>query len=493
MLAEQLRKSVLQAAIQGKLTEQLPEDGDARDLLKEIQKEKERLIKEGRIKKEKPLPEITGDEIPFDIPENWCWVRLGELSEFINGDRSSSYPKTTDYIDDGIPFFGATDMIEGKLSYKEVRFISKNKFATLRSGKLKNQDMVCLLRGSIGKIAKFEENAKYNTGFINAQMVIVRFFNKYCINYLEQILNSDYFNKFINGVYTGTAVKQLPAETLRQLIIPLPPLTEQYRIFERLYEIIKKIKMLEKDEQILNDLQKQFPKKMKNSILQYAIQGKITEQLESDGDARDLLKEIQKEKTRLIKEGKIKKEKPLPEISEDEIPFDIPDNWCWVRLGEIGVWAAGATPDRSNSKYFNKGTIPWLKTGDLNDGLIEKIPEYINELALQKTSVKLQPEGTVLIAMYGATIGKIGILNLKATTNQACCGCIAYNGIYNWYLFYYLMSHKNEFINQGAGGAQPNISREKIIKTIMPLPPLAEQHRIVERLDQLLPLCDELE
>ncbi len=232
---------------------------------------------------------------------------------------------------------------------------------------------------------------------------------------------------------------------------------------------------------------------LKKSILQAAIQGKLTEQLPEDGDARDLLKEIQKEKDQQVKEGKIKKEKPLPEISEDEIPFDIPDNWCWVRLGDIGIWAAGATPNRSRIQYYQNGTIPWLKTGDLNDNLIQEIPEYITELALKDTSVKLQPKGTVLVAMYGATIGKIGVLNIEATTNQACCGCNTCNGVYNWYLFYFLMSHKQEFVNQGAGGAQPNISREKIVINLMPLPPLAEQYRIVERLDVLLPEIEKLE
>ena len=212
-----------------------------------------------------------------------------------------------------------------------------------------------------------------------------------------------------------------------------------------------------------------------------------------DGDARELLTKIKAEKVKLIAEGKIKKEKPLPEISDDEIPFDIPDNWCWVRLGNIGIWGAGATPNRSKKEYYDKGKIPWIKTGDLNDGIIYEIPECITELALKESSVKLQPKGTVLIAMYGATIGKIGILDFDATTNQACCGCIPLNGVYNLYLFYYLMSHKRDFINQGAGGAQPNISREKIIMTIIPIPPLAEQQRIVERLEQLLPLCDTLE
>ena len=231
---------------------------------------------------------------------------------------------------------------------------------------------------------------------------------------------------------------------------------------------------------------------LKKSILQAAIQGKLTQQLPEDGDARDLLKDIQKEKARLIKEGKIKKEKPLPEITEDEIPFEIPENWCWVRLGQIGDWSAGATPSRSNVEFYNNGSIPWLKTGDLNDGIINDVSEYITEHALKNTSVKLNPKGTVLIAMYGATIGKVGLLNIEAATNQACCGCRPIVGVFNWYLFYYLMSHKDDFISQGAGGAQPNISREKIVGNIIPLPPFKEQKRIVEHIEELLPEIESL-
>jgi len=488
MIAEQLRKSILQAAIQGKLTEQLPEDGDARDLLKEIQKEKDQLIKEGKIKKEKPLPEITEDEIHFEIPENWCWVRLGEITD-IN-------PRNK--IDDDTPvsFMPMALLDEGYSdNFKYEEYLWKD----VKSGftHFSDNDIV------VAKITPCFQNRKSAVmkGLINkygagtTELHVIRpISNLVSSSYLLYLFKTEYF--ISDGILsmTGTAGQQRVGKTyVQNFICPLPPMEEQKRIVERLISLISQIEELEKDETKLAVLQKSFPKKMKNSILKYAIQGKLTNQLESDGDARDLLKEIQKEKERLIKEGKIKKEKPLPAISEDEIPFDIPDNWCWVRLGDIGIWAAGATPNRSRIQYYQNGTIPWLKTGDLNDNLIQEIPEYITELALKDTSVKLQPKGTVLVAMYGATIGKIGMLNIEATTNQACCGCNTYNGVYNWYLFYFLMSHKQEFINQGAGGAQPNISREKIVINLMPLPPLAEQHRIVERLNQLLPLCDNLE
>lgn len=234
------------------------------------------------------------------------------------------------------------------------------------------------------------------------------------------------------------------------------------------------------------------PQELKNSILQLAIQGRLVEQRPEEGTAQELYQQIQAEKQRLIREGKIKKEKPLPEITEDEKPFEIPESWMWMRVGNCGSWGSGATPSRTNLEYYN-GTIPWLKTGDLNDGIVVETPEHITQLALEKTSVRLNPVGSVLMAMYGATIGKLGILGIEATTNQACCACIPYEGIYNKYLFYFLMASRTIFIKMGEGGAQPNISKEKIVNTSFPLPPLAEQKRIVVKIEELLPLVERYE
>ena len=249
---------------------------------------------------------------------------------------------------------------------------------------------------------------------------------------------------------------------------------------------------------------------LKNSILQMAVQGKLVPQDPNDEPASVLLERIRKEKEQLIKDGKIKKEKnpsiifrgadnlPYEKVDNnepvciaDEVPFDIPDSWEWVRLGSIGDWGSGATPSRTNAEYYG-GDIPWLKTGDLNDGYIKQIPENISHLALEKTSVRLNETGSVLIAMYGATIGKVGILTFPATTNQACCACLPIK-IYNEYLFYFLMSQKLAFIKQGEGGAQPNISKQKIIATLMPLPSIAEQHRIVTKIKEILPLVEQYE
>ena len=169
----------------------------------------------------------------------------------------------------------------------------------------------------------------------------------------------------------------------------------------------------------------------------------------------------------------------------EQIPFDIPTSWRWVRLGQIGDWGAGATPARGIIDYYQNGTIPWIKTGELNNDVVYDSIEHITPKALQECSLRLSKIGDIMIAMYGATIGKLAIAGVELTTNQACCGCTPYSGIFNWYLFYFLMANKDAFIEIGAGGAQPNISREKIVRFLFALPPENEQHRIVSIINML--------
>ena len=236
--------------------------------------------------------------------------------------------------------------------------------------------------------------------------------------------------------------------------------------------------------------------KLRQKILDLAIHGKLVPQDPNDEPASVLLERIKAEKERLIKEGKIKRSKKSAKTSDtphyENVPFEVPGNWMWTTLGNIGTWQAGGTPSRSNKSYYC-GNIPWLKTGDLNDGLITNIPEKITEDAVANSSAKINPAGSVLIAMYGATIGKLGILTFPATTNQACCACIEYFAITQHYLFYFLLSHRDIFIAKGGGGAQPNISKEIIVNTAIPLPPLAEQERIVTEIERWLTLIDQIE
>ena len=236
-------------------------------------------------------------------------------------------------------------------------------------------------------------------------------------------------------------------------------------------------------------------KKLRQKILDLAIRGKLVPQDPNDEPASVLLERIRAEKEQLIKEGKIKRTKKsnASDTSHYEnVPFQVPEGWCWTTLGEIGNWQAGATPSRMRKDYYG-GNIPWLKTGDLTDGYIYEIPETITDKALEETSVKLNPTGSVLIAMYGATIGKIGILTFPATTNQACCACVDYKAVTPKYLFYFLLSHKEEFVKMGGGGAQPNISKEKIISTLIPIPPIAEQNRIADVIERLIAFIETID
>jgi len=476
MIAEQLRKSILQAAIQGKLTEQLPEDGDARDLLKGIQKEKARLIKEGKIKKEKPLPEIAEDEIPFEIPDNWCWVRLNECLDVRDGTHDT--PK---YVSKGIPLVTSKNLVNGSIDFSTARLISVEdaEAINLRS-KVDDGDILFAMIGSIGNPAIVRKDREFSIKNVALFKNISSLMNMRFVYYFL-FCTQDVMKK----VSSGGVQAFISLNFLRKSLIPIPPAVEQQRIVERLEQILPELDKLYQYETKLEALQKAFPKKMKDSILQYAIQGKLTEQLPEDGDARDLLKEIVKEKARLIKEGKIKKEKPLPEITEDEIPFEIPDNWCWVRLGEVISLKSGQ--DMTPDKYGNiKNGIPYI-TGASNflNGILT-----IDRWTYEPQSIA--EEGDLLITCKG-TIGEMAFLkeNKAHIARQVMAiRQIAYLNLQ--YVYLYLIVYVSQ-LKTMAKSMIPGISRNMVLEAIIPLPPLAEQQRIVERLDELLPLCETLD
>ena len=258
---EALKRSILQWAVQGKLVAQDLSDEPAEALLERIRAEKQRLVKEGKIKKDKHESVIfrrdnshyekvgseetcIDNELPFDIPDTWSWVRFADIAIFENGDRSNKYPVEADYVSDGIPFFGAKDMGDKYMEFSTVRFITQEKFAQLGNGKLQNGDLVCLLRGSVGKTRIFKESEKYSTGFICAQMMIIRCLDLNILDYLYALINSPYYCKAIESKITGTAVRQLPAREVANILIPLPPLNEQFRIIEKLSEILFELRTL---------------------------------------------------------------------------------------------------------------------------------------------------------------------------------------------------------------------------------------------------------
>ena len=232
---------------------------------------------------------------------------------------------------------------------------------------------------------------------------------------------------------------------------------------------------------------------LRNAVLQAAMQGKLSKQLKDDSSVDQLLIDIEKQKNSLINKKEMKKEKPLSLITDEEIPFDIPPHWEFVRTGDVIDCSSGSTPLKGHPEYYENGTIPWLKTGELNNSYITKCEEKITELAYKKGSFRMNQPGDVLIAMYGATIGKLGICTFPLTTNQACLGCTPLGGINNRYLFYFFMASKSSLTDKAEGGAQPNISRIKVRNHPMPLPPIEEQARIVARVDELMAKIDEYE
>lgn len=471
MISDKLKKSLLHAAIQGKLISNSSEDGDTNDLLKEIILAKKIHLNNIKKKKKKVYKDLKVIEIPFDIPDNWVWKRLGEIVINRDAERRPVSKLQRNSLDKVYDYYGASGVIDKINNYifsEELLLISEDG-ANLLARKT--------------PIA-FIANGKY---WVNNHAHVLEVPKAINIKYLCYYINAINISQYV----TGTAQPKMNQEKMNSIPIAIPPLPMQERIVAKLDHLLEAIEALKVDELKLNALYKKIPFRIKESLLNSAFKGKITKQNNEDGDAQIELKEIFKKNTKNTKKNGSYNYGVTNNLEKIE-PYDIPNNWSWTKLGDIGYWASGATPLKSNNKYYKNGTIPWLRTGDLNDSTISSASEYITELALKETSVKMFPKGTVLIAMYGATIGKVGILDFESTTNQACCGCIVFNGVYNKYLFYYLMSIKKEFINQGVGGAQPNISKEKIIKNLIPMPPYREQVRIVERLEKLLPLCDTL-
>ena len=293
--------------------------------------------------------------------------------------------------------------------------------------------------------------------------------------YVKFYFESGYYWEQIERESVGVGQPNVNGFILGNLQIPIPPIHEQNRI---VLELTKCMDIIDAIEDRTIELES-YIRQTKSKILDLAISGKLVPQDPDDEPAIELLKRINPGF------------EPCDNSHYENLPFEVPDGWCWATLGSIGKWQSGATPSRMRKDYYG-GDIPWLKTGDLNDWYITDIPEYITQQALNETSVKLNPAGSILIAMYGATIGKIGILTMPATTNQACCACISHNGIEQMYLFYYLLSHKEEFVRQGGGGAQPNISKEKIVETLIPIPPLSEQLRIIKAIETIFNQIDNI-
>ncbi|WP_251717662.1 restriction endonuclease subunit S [Lactobacillus agrestimuris] len=475
--AQALREKILDLAMRGKLVEQNPDDEPASVLLEKIKAEKEQLIKEKKIKKSKALPPISDDEKPFDIPDSWEWVRLGEIGDYIQRGRSPRYDK----INKIHPIISQKCIQWNSISLKEAKYITQEFYDKLENHRFVKKDDILWNStgtGTVGRINIIKEN--FDNIPVDSHVTLIRTNSNIVSNYIYYFLMSPTIQWNLNDYLTGTTKqKELGLNSILKVVIPIPPLEEQSRIAAKIAQLFALLRKVESSIQQYTKLQTL----LKSKVLDLAMRGKLVQQDPNDESASVLLEKIKAEKAELVKEKKIKRSKPLPPITDDEKPFDIPDSWEWVRLGEIGIWGAGATPSRRHKEYYENGNIPWLKTGDLNDNIVYDTTEKITKEAVKNSSVKFNKVGNVLIAMYGATIGKLAIVGKKMTTNQACCGCQPFNGIYNWYLFFYLLFSRKELIELGTGGAQPNISKQKIENFYFPVPPLREQKRIIKRIE----------
>ena len=501
---ESLNKIILDLAIRGKLVEQNPEDEPASELLKRIKEEKERLIKEKVIKKEKELLKIEEDEIPFEIPESWEWVRLGEICE-INMGQS---PKG-----ESVNFSDGVGLIGGASDMGEI-FPKIKRYTTSPTKLCKKDDLILSVRATLGRPIFSDGIYCLGRGVCGISSSVIN--KKFLRNYFFSM------EKELYSKANGTTFLQVTREDIVTLFFPLPPLAEQKRIVEkveRLQELIKNLKEvylsneksrlnlkksllveIEKsnsDKELLKNLELVFSnfdkvirskediKDIRNLILSLAIKGKLVEQNSEDEPASELLKRIKEEKERLVKE------KELPKIEKDEIPFEIPESWEWVRLGEIGILQTGNTPSTSKNEYYGND-IPFITPADITSKGINYNNRGLSFLGKEKGRVVLK--NSLLQVCIGGSIGKVFYTDREVCFNQQINGITLYLSNYK-YIYDILSSvyFYENLLENSNGTATPIINKSSWGNLLIPLPPLVEQQRIVERVEKLMSICDMLE
>ena len=492
-----LKDKILQLAMQGKLVPQDENDEPASVLLERIKKEKEQLIKNKKIKKEKALPEITEDEIPYELPNGWKWVRLGDISKNIHYGYTASAKEDID----GIKLLRITDIQNNKVNWKNVPYcdIDNNKFETY---KLENDDILIVRTGgTIGK-SFIVKNINYNSVFASYLIRVVPLKNINA-NYLKLFLETPLYWDQLIIKSQGTGQPNVNATSLKELLIPFPPLNEQKRIVKKIDSLFNLVDGLENNKQDLL----QNISDVRNKSLQLAVQGKLVPQDENDESASLLIERIKKEKEQLIKDKKIKKEKALPEITEDEIPYELPKSWKWVRINNIvalndnsirrGPFGSAITKNMFVPKgedtykvYEQKNAIK--KNCNLGDYYITK--EHYEKLKRFKVG-----PGDIIISCAG-TIGESYILPNgieEGIINQALLKIRLNENIIDniYFLNVFKSLTQVELNNSAKGSAIKNLVSVDYLKkdVLFPLPPLNEQKRIVEKLDFIMKLCDELE
>ena len=490
MTPQELKNSILQLAIQGRLVEQRPEEGTAAELLEKIFAAKNakdakkgsratsaKSAKESRLASNVSRPV---EDAPFDIPDSWEWVRLGEVFQHNTGKALNSSEKTgtpLSYITTSNVYWNRFEL--GKL--KTMLFSdSEVEKCTVRKG-----DLLVLEGGDVGRAAI------WNYAFpvrIQNHIHRLRPLVDICVQYIYYIFMLYKGVNMING--KGISIKGLSANSLHNLLIPLPPLAEQKRIVAKIEELLPLIDRYEKAWSRLEDFNKRFPVDMQKSLLQLAIQGKLVEQRAEEGTGEELYCQIQAEKQRLIKSGKIKKEKPLPAITEDEIPFDIPDSWKWVRLGQLGNTNIGLTYGPKD--VCDEGVVV-LRSSNIQNGKMDYAD--IVKVSCSIPESKMCHVGDILICARNGSkrlVGKAALIDRDGMSFGAFMAI--FRSCCNAYVLYVINSayFRNALLGDTGTTTINQITQDVMKNMLIPLPPLAEQKRIVAKLEELLPLCERL-
>ena len=493
MTPQELKNSILQLAIQGKLVPQRPEETNAEDLYKQIQAEKQKLIKEGKIKKEKPLPPITDDEKPFEIPASWKWVRLdGIVTKNIKRGKSPKYVVKSK----AIAFAQKCNTKTGNIDLSLAQFIDEIVLSKYDDYEfLKNNDIIINSTGTgtMGRVGIFKSTDNPNKFAIlpDSHVTTIRVNNitfYYYVYYCLKNLQS-FFEKSGDG---STKQKELKPDIIRKVLIPLPPLAEQKRIVAKIEELLPYVERYETAYNKLQQLNKRFPDDLQKSVLQLAIQGRLVPQRAEEGNAEDLYKQIQTEKQKLIKEGKIKKEKPLPPITDDEKPFEIPASWKWVHLNNIATNSLGKTLDKikntgKTTKYLCSINVYWngINLDIIKEALFEE--EEVKKYSLEKKD---------LLICEGGDIGRCAVWeNDFPMCYQNALHRVRFYQNINPYLYKYFIEYYKAIgiIDKYSKGVTIKHLVQNSLNSIwFPLPPLKEQKRIVAKIEEILPLCDKL-
>ena len=525
MTAKDLKNALLQEAVQGKLVPQIASEGNARDLLEEIRKEKLshgldlRLeaslainAKSGKRKSKKETAlagsnpcDITEDEIPFDIPESWCWCRLGELGDFVRG----SGIKRDETTNTGLPCVRYGEMYTTyKIKFSKTKsFTSKDVFE--KCHKIHTNDILMALTGEnkwdIALAATYEGTEEIAMGGDLCKFTPIN-----CNSlFLVYLINSPYGIEYKRNTSTGDIIVHTSTTKLGNLLIPLPPLAEQRRIVAAIEKFMPLIEEYGKKETQLKAINEKIGTLTKKAILQEAVQGKIVPQIAAEGNARDLLEEIRKEKLSHgldfanAKSGKKKSKKETAlagsnpcDITEDEIPFDIPENWCWCRLSELCNLYTGDSINETEKKlkYTNvKEGWFYIGTKDVN---FDQTINYDNgiKIPFEKDNFRIAPKNTVLMCIEGGSAGrKIAFTNQDVCFGNKLCCFNSYKNEIEKFIFYFLQSTLfTDAFKDNINGIIGGVSINNLKGMLFPLPPLSEQKRIVAAIEKMLPLCEKL-